>query len=254
MVYDMSFEINLSGKNALVTGAGRGIGLAAASALAEAGACVTLVARTRDEIEAAAKEIGQSGNSAKALAFNVLDTKETEETISKHGPFDILINNAGTNRPSSLFDVSHDDYDAIMDLNVRAAFFTAKAVANGLRQADKPGSIINMSSQMGHVGAVNRTVYCASKHAMEGFTKAMAVELGPLGIRVNTVCPTFIETPMTKPFLEDTDFKDSVLNQIPLGRVGQVNDVAGAVVFLASQASSLITGAALKVDGGWTAH
>ena len=254
MVYDMSFEINLSGKNALVTGAGRGIGLAAASALAEAGACVTLVARTRDEIEAAAKEIGQSGNSAKALAFNVLDTKETEETISKHGPFDILVNNAGTNRPSSLFDVSHDDYDAIMDLNVRAAFFTAKAVANGLRQADKPGSIINMSSQMGHVGAVNRTVYCASKHAMEGFTKAMAVELGPLGIRVNTVCPTFIETLMTKPFLEDTDFKDSVLNQIPLGRVGQVNDVAGAVVFLASQASSLITGAALKVDGGWTAH
>ena len=250
----MSFEINLRGKTALVTGAGRGIGLAAAFALAEAGASVMLVARTRDEVETAAKKLNDNGKAAKALAVNVLDTNETEEAIRKHGPFDILVNNAGTNRPSSLFDVSHDDYDAIMDLNVRAAFFTAKAVAQGLMQAGKPGSIINMSSQMGHVGAVNRTVYCASKHAMEGFTKAMAVELGPLGIRVNTLCPTFIETPMTKPFLENADFKDSVLKQIPLGRVGQVNDIAGAVVFLASQASSLITGASLKVDGGWTAH
>lgn len=250
----MSFEINLRGKTALVTGAGRGIGLAAAFALADAGASVMLVARTQDEVEAAAKKLRDNGKAAKALAVNVLVTNEIEEAIRKHGPFDILVNNAGTNRPSSLFDVSHDDYDAIMDLNVRAAFFTAKAVAQGLMQAGKPGSIINMSSQMGHVGAVNRTVYCASKHAMEGFTKAMAVELGPLGIRVNTLCPTFIETPMTKPFLENADFKDSVLKQIPLGRVGQVNDIAGAVVFLASQASSLITGASLKVDGGWTAH
>ena len=247
-------SFRLDGKRALVTGAGRGIGLAAAAALAEAGAHVTLVARTKDEIEAAASEINSSGGKASAAAVDVTDIDAVRAFVSKAKPFDILVNNAGSNRPAMFIDVTVEDFDAIFKLNVRSAFFVAQAVVKRLVEAKRPGSIIHISSQMGHVGGPRRTVYCASKAAIEGLTKAMGVELGPQGIRVNALAPTFIETPMTRPFLQDESFKRSVLEKIKLGRLGQVEDLMGAIVFLASDASALMTGASLLIDGGWTAE
>ncbi|MGE0853523.1 MAG: SDR family NAD(P)-dependent oxidoreductase [Hyphomicrobiaceae bacterium] len=246
-------SFRLDGKRALVTGAGRGVGLAAAAALADAGAHVTLVSRTRAEIEQAAAAIRERGQQAETLVLDVTDLPATQAAIADAQPYDILVNNAGTNRPKLLLDVTVDDYDVIMGLNVRAAYFVAQAVARRLIEAGESGSIINISSQMGHVGAAGRTVYCASKHAMEGFTKAMAVELAPHGIRVNTVGPTFLETPLTRPFFENQAFKAEVLRKIKLGRLGKVEDVTGAILFLASDASALVTGTALVVDGGWTA-
>jgi NAD(P)-dependent dehydrogenase (short-subunit alcohol dehydrogenase family) len=174
--------------------------------------------------------------------------------VSTAEPFDILVNNAGSNRPAFMVDVTVEDFDAIFQLNVRSAFFVAQAVVKRLIEAKKPGSIIHMSSQMGHVGGPRRTVYCATKAAIEGLTKAMGVELGPHGIRVNALAPTFIETPMTRPFFADEAFKRSVLDKIKLGRLGQVEDLMGAIVFLASDASALMTGTSLIVDGGWTAE
>ena len=247
-------SFRLDGKRALVTGAGRGIGLAAAGALADAGAHVTLAARTSSEIEAAAAAIRARGQEADALVLDVTDLPAMQQSIARAEPFSILVNNAGTNRPKPLLDVTIEDFDVIMGLNVRAAYFVAQAVARRLMDASQPGSIVNISSQMGHVGAARRTVYCASKHAMEGFTKAMAIELGPHNIRVNSVGPTFIETPLTRPFFENAAFKAEVLSKIKLGRLGQLEEVTGAIVFLASEAASLITGSALVVDGGWTAE
>lgn len=247
-------SLRLDGRRALVTGAGRGLGVACAAALAQAGAAVTLVARSRDEIEAVADSIRAEGGQAEALVLDVLDAQAVQRVLAEAAPFDILVNNAGTNRPAPFLDVDMADYDAVMALNLRAAFVVAQAVARGLRDAGKPGSIIHVSSQMGHVGGHNRTVYCASKHALEGLTKAMAIELGPLGIRVNTLCPTFIETPLTKPFFENEVFARDVLSRIKLGRLGQIEEIMGAVVFLASDASSLMTGSAVMLDGGWTAE
>jgi NAD(P)-dependent dehydrogenase (short-subunit alcohol dehydrogenase family) len=247
-------SFRLDGKRALVTGAGRGIGLAAAGALADAGAHVTLVARTESEIEEAAQAIRARGQEAEALVLDVTDLPAVQAAIARAAPFNVLVNNAGTNRPKLLMDVTIDDFDAIMGLNVRAAYFVAQAVARRLIEAKQPGSIVNVSSQMGHVGAARRTVYCASKHAMEGFTKAMAIELAPHNIRVNSLGPTFLETPLTRPFFENAAFKAEVLSKIKLGRLGQLGDITGAIVFLASDASSLMTGSALVVDGGWTAE
>src|SRR3954471_20295661 len=192
-------SFRLDGKRALVSGAGRGIGLAAASALADAGAHVTLLSRTASEVEEAAQAIRARGQQADALVLDVSDLTAMQKAIASAPAFNILVNNAGTNRPKPLMDVTIEDYDAIMGLNVRAAYFVAQAVARQLIEAKQSGSIINTSSQMGHVGATKRTVYCASKHAMEGFTKAMAIELAPHDIRVNTIGPTFIETPLTRP-------------------------------------------------------
>jgi NAD(P)-dependent dehydrogenase (short-subunit alcohol dehydrogenase family) len=247
-------SFRLDGKRALVTGGGRGIGLAAASALAQAGAEVTLLARTRAEIEAAAEAITARGDKAAALQLDVTDLDAVRRTVAAASPFDVLVNNAGTNRPAALMEVKVEDFDAIFALNVRAAFFMAQAVARRLIEAKIPGSIINVSSQMGHVGAARRTVYCASKHAMEGFTKAMAIELAPHNIRVNSLGPTFLETPMTRPFFENKAFRDEVLSKIKLGRLGQLEELTGAILFLASDASSLMTGSALVLDGGWTAE
>jgi NAD(P)-dependent dehydrogenase (short-subunit alcohol dehydrogenase family) len=247
-------SFGLDGKRALVTGAGRGIGLAAAAALAAAGAHVTLAARTSEEIEAAAAAIREQGGLAYALQLDMNDFDTVARAIKASEPFDIFVNNAGTNRPKPFVDVPIEDFDAIMGLNVRSSFFAAQAVVKRLIAAGRPGSIINVSSQMGHVGSADRTVYCTSKFALEGLTKAMAVELGPHGIRVNTLCPTFIETPMTRPFLSDEKFRAGVLSKIKLGRLGKVEDLTGAIVFLASDASSLMTGSALIVDGGWTAE
>jgi NAD(P)-dependent dehydrogenase (short-subunit alcohol dehydrogenase family) len=247
-------SFRLDGKRALVTGGGRGIGLAAASALARAGAHVTVIARTQTEIEAAAHAIRARGDKADALALDVTDLDAARGAIAEREPFDILINNAGGNRPAYLMDVTVEDFDAIFALNVRAAFFMAQAVARRLIETKRPGSIINISSQMGHVGAARRTVYCASKHAMEGFTKAMAIELAPHNIRVNSLGPTFLETPMTRPFFENKAFREEVLSKIKLGRLGQLDELTGAIIFLASDASSLMTGSALVLDGGWTAE
>ena len=247
-------SFRLDGKRALVTGGGRGIGLTAAAALADAGAHVTLVARTAQEIEEAAAAIRARGQQADALALDVTDIDAVRQALAVRAPYQVLINNAGTNRPKMLPDVTVEDFDVIMGLNVRAAFFVAQTVALRLIEAKRPGSIINISSQMGHVGAARRTVYCASKHAMEGFTKAMAIELAPYNIRVNSLGPTFLETPMTRPFFENKAFRDEVLGKIKLGRLGQLDELTGAIVFLASDASSLMTGSALVLDGGWTAE
>jgi NAD(P)-dependent dehydrogenase (short-subunit alcohol dehydrogenase family) len=247
-------SFRLDGRRALVTGAGRGIGLAAASALVQAGAHVTLVARTAKEIEEAADAIRRRGDKADALALDVSDLDAVSKAVAAREPFDILVNNAGTNRPAPFVEVKVEDFDLLFNLNVRSAFFMAQAVAKRLIAAKRPGAIINMSSQMGHVGGATRTVYCATKHAVEGFTKAMAIELAPHKIRVNTLAPTFIETPMTKPFFENEAFRKDVLTKIKLGRVGQLEDLTGAIVFLASDAASLMTGTSLVIDGGWTAE
>ena len=247
-------SFRLDGKRALVTGAGRGIGLTAASALASAGAHVTLAARTKSEIEEAAEAIRARGEKADALVLDVTDVEAARKALAALPPYHVLVNNAGGNRPAYLPDVKVEDFDFIFSLNVRAAFFMAQTVALRLMAEKLPGSIINVSSQMGHVGAARRTVYCASKHAMEGFTKAMAVELAPRYIRVNSLGPTFHETPMTKPFFENKAFRDEVLSKIKLGRLGQLDELTGAIVFLASDASSLMTGSALVLDGGWTAE
>jgi len=246
-------SMRLDGRRALVTGAGRGIGLAAAAALAQAGAEVVLAARSADEIEAAAAAIRAAGGQARALVLDVLDVDATARAIAAEGPFHALVNNAGTNRPAGFTDVTVEDFDAIMALNLRAAFFAAQAVARGMIGAGIEGAIVHISSQMGHVGGTRRTVYCASKWAMEGMARAMAIDLGPHRIRVNTICPTFIETPLTRPFFEDPDFLALVLGKIKLGRLGQVEDLMGAVVFLCSDAAALMTGSSLMVDGGWTA-
>ena len=247
-------SFRLDGRRALVTGAGRGIGLAAATALAEAGAQVTLCARTAEEIEQAALVLRKNGLLADTLALDVTDIAAFAGAVKAAAPYDIFVNNAGTNRPGPFADVLAQDFDFVMSLNLRAAFFAAQSVTRGMMAAGKGGSIINVSSQMGRVGAANRSLYCASKWAMEGFSRAMAVELGSNNIRVNTLCPTFIETPLTRPFFEDAAFKQSVLSKIKLGRLGMVEDLMGAIVFLASDASSLMTGSSLVVDGGWTAE
>ncbi|MDE2410361.1 MAG: SDR family oxidoreductase [Sphingomonadales bacterium] len=243
-------SFRLDGKRAIVTGAGRGIGLAAAVALADAGAEVTLVARTSSEIEVAASQIS---GAAFAATLDVSDLAAVAAFFESRAPFHVLVNNAGTNRPKPMWEVSEDDYDAVLDLNLKSAFFVAQACAKRLIAAGEAGSLIHMGSQMGHVGGPNRSLYCASKWALEGMNKAMALDLAPHGIRSNTIAPTFIETPLTKPFFEDAAFKASVLTKIKLGRIGTVEDLMGAVLFLASDASALMTGTSLVVDGGWTA-
>ena len=234
----------------MVTGAGRGIGLGAAAALADAGAEVTLVARSADVLDAAALAIGR-GSIAQRL--DVSDLEAVRAFFADRPAFDILVNNAGTNRPMPMTAVEEEDYDAVMSLNVKAAFFIAQACVRKMIAEGVGGSLIHMGSQMGHVGGPSRSLYCASKWALEGMNKAFALDLAPHSIRSNTIAPTFIETPMTRPFLEDSAFKASVMAKIKLGRIGQVSDVMGAIVFLASDASALMTGTSLIVDGGWTA-
>ena len=244
----------LDGKRALITGAGRGLGARMARALAEAGAQVTLIARTADEINQVRDAIVRHGGAAEAVMLDITDTTAVTEFFAEQPAFNVLVNNAGTNRPAPLVDTPDTDIEAVFNLNVLAAFRMAREVARALIMHKQPGSIINVSSQMGHVGAVNRTVYCASKHALEGMTKALAWELGPHNIRVNTLCPTFIETPLTAPMLAKPAFCEWVVGNIALHRVGREDEVAGPVVFLASDASSLMTGSALMLDGGWTAR
>ncbi len=246
-------NFRVDGKRALVTGASRGIGLAAATALAQAGAAVTLVARSESELREVCREISAAGGQCDYLVLNVTDSRAVTEQLAQRGPFQILVNNAGMNRPKPLIELEDADIDAVLDLNVKAAFYVTRVVVKGLLAAGLPGSVINVSSQMGWVGSPRRTLYCASKHAIEGMSKALAWELGHANIRVNTVCPTFIETAMTANMLKDTAFREWVTSRIALGRVGKIEEIMGAIVFLASDASSLVTGSALMLDGGWTA-
>lgn len=243
----------VDGRRALVTGAGRGIGLAAAAALAQAGADVVLVARSEDELRAACEAIRADGGRCSHAVLDVTDSAAVEKAVAQLGPFQIVVNNAGLNRPKPLVDVQDEDIDAVFDLNVKAALYVARAATRALLAAGLPGSIINISSQMGVVGSPRRTLYCASKHAVEGMTKALAWEVGHANIRVNTVCPTFIETAMTAGMFAEPAFRGWVLERIALGRLGRVEEVMGAIVFLASDASSLVTGSALMLDGGWSA-
>lgn len=246
-------SMRLDGRRALVTGAGRGIGAAACAALAQAGAQVTLAARSISELEAVAQAIREAGGQAQPLALDVTDSRAVAQAVAEWGPFSVLVNSAGTNRPALLTETSDIDLEAVLALNVKAAFYLAREVARGLIAVRLPGSLITVSSQMGHVGGPKRTVYCASKHAVEGLTKALAWELGAHRIRVNTLCPTFIETAMTQPMFADPEFRKYVETRIALGRLGRVEDVMGAIVFLASDAAAMVTGSALMVDGGWTA-
>jgi len=243
----------LAGRTALVTGAGRGIGRGCAHALAEAGADVVLVSRSPDELETVAAEIRALGRRARPVALDVTDTKSVRHLVLELPELDVAVVSAGANVPEPFLEVSEEHLDALLALNVRAAFVTVQAAARRMAESGG-GSIVLLSSQMGHVGAAGRTVYCTTKHAVEGLTKAAAVELAPRGIRVNTVAPTFVETPMTAPFLADAGFRADVESRIPLGRLGRVEDVSAGVVFLASDAAALVTGTSLLVDGGWTAQ
>lgn len=246
-------SLRLDGRRALVTGGSRGIGLAAAAALAQAGAEVWLCARGEAELEAAAGLLRQEGAAVVTRILDVADLDAAAHLVAAAPAFDVLVNNAGMNRPAPFLEVRVEDYDQVMAVNVRATFFLAQAVAGRMVEAGVRGSIINVSSQMGRVGGARRTVYCATKWALEGLTRAMAIELGAHGIRVNTICPTFIETVLARQSLADPVYRAHVMDKIRLGRLGRVEDVMGAVLLLASDASAMMTGSSLMVDGGWTA-
>lgn len=246
-------SFRLDGRRVLVAGASSGIGLGCAVAVAEAGAEVTLAARRADRLQAIAAQLEAAGWSARSLPIDIADVAAVDAAVTEHGPFDVLVNSAGLARHAPLLEITPETYDSVMAVNLRGALFLARAVARSLIEAAKPGSIITISSQMGVVGGIDRAVYCASKHGVEGFTKAMALELGPHRIRINTICPTFIRTPLTEPTFDDPERVRWLEERIKLGRVGEVEDIMGAAVYLASAASGMVTGTALMIDGGWTA-
>ena len=246
-------SFRLDGKRALVAGGSSGIGLACAVALAQAGAEVTIAARNAEKLQDIVGELTAAGMSARALTMDVADTAATEAAILANGPFDVLVNSAGLAIHSPAVETAEDDFDAVANINFKGAFFLTRAVAKGLLAAGKPGSLINITSQMALVGGIDRAVYCATKHAVEGFTKAMAIEWGKQGIRVNTIGPTFIRTPLTEQTFNNPERVAWIMDKIKLGRVGEVTDIMGPVVYLASDASGLMTGSHLSLDGGWTA-
>ena len=247
-------SFSLANKNALVVGASSGIGLACAVALADYGAKVTLAARRTKNIKELAEKLNKKGCDASILDLDISDLENIEENLLSKGPYDVLVNSAGIAKHSLSKNTNVSDFDEVLNVNLKGAFFLTRTVANQLLKDKKSGSLINISSQMGIVGGLERSVYCASKHAVEGFTKAMAIEYGPYGIRINTICPTFILTDLTRPTFEDSKKRKWIEEKIRLGRVGKVEDIMGAVIYLASDASSLVTGSALMVDGGWTAE
>jgi NAD(P)-dependent dehydrogenase (short-subunit alcohol dehydrogenase family) len=249
----MSPSFRLDGQLALVSGAGRGIGRGCALALTAAGAEVIALSRTRSELEALVGEIEAEGGRARALVCDVTDTAAVRAAFDSLESLDVLVNNAGSNRPQPFLEVEDEVLDRLLNLNLRAAFVVAQAAARVMVRSGG-GAIVNMSSQMGHVGGATRTVYCATKHGIEGLTKAMAIDLAPHRIRVNSVAPTFVETPLTRPFFDDPEFKTAVLDQILFGRLARIDEIAAAVVYLASPAAAMVTGTSLLVDGGWTAH
>ena len=246
-------SFSLKGRTALVVGASSGIGTACAVALAEYGAKVTVAARRKEKLEILVNQMKKRNYEVQILVMDINNVEETKEIISCHSPYDILVNSAGIAKHSAAKDTILDDYDAVMKTNLRGAYFLTQSVSKKLIASKKAGSLINISSQMGLVGGQERAVYCASKHAVEGFTKAMAIELGVHNIRVNTICPTFILTEMTQKTFEEPEKRNWIESKIKIGRIGKIEDIMGAVVYLASDASSLVTGSSLLVDGGWTA-
>ena len=246
-----SFE--LTSKRALISGASSGIGLAGAIALAERGATITIAARRGGKLREIADQMVSEGWNVTTLEMDVADIEKTARDVTENGPYDILLNSAGLARHCPAAETTFEDFDAVMNVNLRGAYFLTQAVAKGLVASGLQGSLINISSQMGHVGGIDRAVYCASKFAVEGFTKAMALEFAKKNIRINTICPTFILTELTQNTFEDSEKKAWILDKIKLGRPGEIEDVMGAIVYLASDASSLVTGSSLMVDGGWTA-
>ncbi len=247
-------SFRLDGRRALVTGASSGIGEAAAIALAEAGADVLLAARRTAPMQATVAALQARGLKAACVALDVTDRAATRAAIAAHGPFSILVNNAGRNTREAFLDVSDEALDAMLDLNIRAAFTVAQAVARGMVAAGQGGAIINVGSVNGHVARETISVYTATKHAIEGLTKGMALELGRHGIRVNTLCPTWIATPLVRPMLDDPETAAMMKSRLPIGRVGEVEDLMGVIVFLASPAAAMVTGAPLLVDGGLTTY
>ncbi len=247
-------SLRLDGLVAAVTGAGGGLGRGYAVALAEAGADVVLVGRSAATLDDVAREVRETERRAWPRVCDVTDARQVADAIGSLERLDVLVNNAGTNVPAPFLEVSEGDLDRMLALNVKGVFLVAQAAAGKMIERGGGGSIVNVTSQMGHVGAPNRTAYVATKHAVEGLTKAMALELAPHGVRVNSLAPTFVETPMTGPFLEDAAFREDTLSRIPLGRLARVQDVMGAAVFLSSPAAAMVTGASLLVDGGWTAQ
>ncbi len=248
---------NLKNKFALVTGAGKGLGRACALALAEVGVNLILISRTEKDLDAVSKKAKKFKVKCESYVCDVTDYEELKEVINKQSRIDILINNAGTNIPEHFLEVKTENMEHLVKINTIAAFNVAQLVSHKMLQTKNRkkigGSIVNMSSQMGHVSGPKRSVYSMTKFGMEGLTKGMALELAPYNIRVNTICPTFVVTPMTKKFLKDKKFKKDMLGNIALGRFAEMNEIASAVVFMASDAASMITGTSLLVDGGWTA-
>lgn len=245
-------SFRLDHRKALVTGASSGIGLACAVALAEAGADVTIAARRLDVLQSLQNEMQKKGWQVSVLQLDMEDLDAMKIALADLPAFDVVVNSAGAARHSEALKTTVEDYDKVMNLNLRAAYFLATQEAAKMIRENKKGSIINISSQMGHVGGTNRAVYSASKHAIEGMTKSMAIEWGSHGIRINTVCPTFIRTPLAQSTFDDPKMRAWIASKIKLGRVGEVEDIMGAVIFLASDASAMVTGTALMVDGGWT--
>ncbi|WP_226782472.1 SDR family NAD(P)-dependent oxidoreductase [Oceaniglobus trochenteri] len=242
--------MRLDGKRALVTGASSGIGQACAVALAEAGAHVVCAARGVDRLQDTVAQMREKGWSAEALALDIGDLEAMRRTMRGQS-LDVVVNSAGLARHSAALDTTPEDFDAVMGVNLRAAYFLSAEAARAM--SDKGGSIIHIGSQMGHVGGIERALYCASKHGLEGMIKSMAIEWGKSGIRINSICPTFIRTPLGEQTLQNPERRKWIEEKIKLGRIGEVEDIMGAVVYLASNASALVTGTALMIDGGWTA-
>jgi len=247
----------VKGKTALVTGAGKGIGKACALALAEAGANLIILSRTKSDLDKVEKQILKLKRKCKSFICDVSNYHDVKSVFSKISSLDILVNNAGTNRPDHFTKIKKEDMDYVVDLNMKAAFHVAqmasKVMLKSKNRKAKGGSIINMSSQLGKVGAPNRSIYNMTKFGIEGLTRGMALDLAKNNIRVNSICPTFVETPLVKNFFKDKKFKKAMMDNIPLGRLATDSDIATAAVYLASNASSMITGSSLVIDGGWTA-
>ena len=254
-MYLQKFEVK--NKTALVTGAGKGIGKASAIALAEAGADLIILSRTLTDLNKLEKQINKLKRKCTVFECDVSNVEEVKSVFKQINSLDILINNAGTNRPDHFTKIKKEDMDYVVDLNIKAAFHVAqmatKVMLKSKNRKSIGGSIINISSQLGKVGAPKRSIYNMTKFGIEGLTRGMALDLAKDNIRVNTVCPTFVETPMVKKFFKDKKFKTQMINNIPLGRLATESDIATAVVYLASNASSMITGSSLMIDGGWTA-
>tara|TARA_Y100001970_G_scaffold160966_1_gene196846 strand:+ start:5320 stop:6087 length:768 start_codon:yes stop_codon:yes gene_type:complete len=250
-------NFSLKNKTALVTGAGKGIGKASAIALSEAGANLIILSRTEQDLFKVKKQINKLKRKCQIFVCDVLIKEELKNVFKKITKLDILVNNAGTNRPEHFSKVATNDMNYVVDLNIKAAFNVAQLAVKTMLKTKKRkvlgGSIINMSSQLGKVGAPKRSVYNMTKFGIEGLTKGMALDLAKNNIRVNSICPTFVETPLVKDFFKDKKFKKAMIDNIPLGRLATESDIATAVVYLASNASSMMTGSSLVIDGGWTA-